>query len=136
MKHHEASFKGSGDLDIYYQSWAPDSESRAIIALVHGIGEHSGRYMNVVNHFVPLGYTIYGIDHRGHGKSEGKKGHVMAWSEFRDDIHTYINTVQKECVGQPVFIMGHSLGGLITLDYSLHHPGDIRAVIVSSPAFS
>lgn len=136
MNHHEESFKGSGDLKLYYQKWVPDSESRAVIALVHGIGEHSGRYMNVVNHFVPLGYTIYGIDHRGHGKSEGKRGHIMTWSEYRNDIHAYIQIIQKECDRQPVFILGHSLGGLITLDYCLHHPGGLKAAIVSSPALA
>ena len=115
MKHSEGSFNGSGNLKIFYQNWSPESDSRAVIALVHGVGEHSGRYMNVVNYFVPLGYTVYGFDHRGHGKSEGKRGHVMNWSEFSDDVGTYIQTIQTECVIQPIFLMGHSLGGLVVL---------------------
>ncbi len=136
MKYREESFNGVGNIEIYYQNWSPDLNSRGVIALVHGMGEHSGRYMNVVNYFVPLGYTVYGFDHRGHGKSQGKRGHVMSWSEFRQDVGTYIQIIKTECAGQPVFLMGHSLGGLVVLDYSLHHPEGIRAVIASSPALS
>jgi acylglycerol lipase len=73
MKHHEGYFKSIRDTNIYYQYWLPEGEPKAILLVAHGIAEHSGRYMNVVNHLVPAGYAVYGIDHIGHGKSDGKR---------------------------------------------------------------
>ncbi len=71
MNHIEGNFKGVRNTNIYYQAWLPEGEVEAVLLVVHGLGEHCGRYMNVVNHFVPLGYAVYGLDHIGHGKSEG-----------------------------------------------------------------
>ncbi|MCK4681802.1 alpha/beta hydrolase, partial [Candidatus Bipolaricaulota bacterium] len=69
MKHKEGFFTGVRGADIYYQCWLPEGEPRAVLLIVHGLAEHSGRYMNVVDHFIPLGYAVYSIDHLGHGKS-------------------------------------------------------------------
>ena len=74
MKHQEGSFKGIRDASIYYQCWLPEGKSKAVLLIVHGLAEHSGRYMNVVNHFVPLGYAVYALDHIGHGKSSWHAG--------------------------------------------------------------
>ena len=73
MKHVEGKFKGVRDSSNYFQGWLPDEKVKAIILVVHGVGEYSGYYSNVVNHFVPLGYAVYGLDHIGHGKSEGQR---------------------------------------------------------------
>ena len=72
MKHEDGFFKGVRGARIYYQSWLPDGEPRAILLISHGLAEHSGRYMNVVNHFVPHGYAVYSLDHLGHGRSDGR----------------------------------------------------------------
>jgi alpha-beta hydrolase superfamily lysophospholipase len=134
MKHNEGNFNGANDLNLFYQSWQPDSEIKAIIALVHGFGEHSGRYMNIVNHVLPQGYTVYGFDHRGHGRSEGNRGHIMDWSEFREDLKLFLQLIRAQENELPLFLMGHSMGGLIVLNYMLHHPEEnINSVIVSSP---
>jgi len=69
MKHQIGFFSGVRGTNIYYQAWLPEGEPRAVLLLVHGLAEHSGRYMNVVNTFVPKGYAVYGLDHSGHGKS-------------------------------------------------------------------
>ena len=69
IEHIEGNLKGVRNVNIYYQAWLPDGDVKAVLLVVHGLGEHSGRYMNVVNHFVPLGYAVYGLDHIGHGKS-------------------------------------------------------------------
>ncbi|GAH22492.1 unnamed protein product, partial [marine sediment metagenome] len=71
MKHVEGKFKGYKNLNLYYQCWLPSNEPRAILLVAHGLAEHSGRYINIVNHFVPKGYAVYGLDQRGHGKSQG-----------------------------------------------------------------
>ncbi|MCP4673416.1 MAG: alpha/beta hydrolase, partial [Desulfobacula sp.] len=73
MKHKEGAFKGIDDLQLYYQCWLPEDEPEAVLLIVHGLGEHCGRYSNVVNHFVPKGYAVYGFDHPGHGKSQGTR---------------------------------------------------------------
>jgi alpha-beta hydrolase superfamily lysophospholipase len=77
MKYQEGTFMGPGNISIYHQSWMPEGESKATLLIVHGLAEHSGRYLNLVNHFVPLGYAVYGVDLPGHGRSEGKRVYVI-----------------------------------------------------------
>lgn len=133
MEHSEGTFKGKENLDLFYQGWQPEGTPRAGLAIVHGFGEHSGRYMNVVNHFVPRGYAIYGLDLRGHGRSPGQRGHINAWSEYREDVRAFMQLVAAQEQGHPIFLWGHSLGGLIVLEYALRHPEGLRGVIASAP---
>lgn len=133
MKHQEGNFKGAENISLYYQTWQPE-EPKAVIGLVHGLGEHGGRYMNVVNGLVPKGFAMYALDTRGHGRSEGQRGHVNNFDEVRRDIRAYVELMQKEQPGLPLFLYGHSLGGLITLYYVLNHPEGLRGVIISAPA--
>ena len=134
MHHSESTFVGSGGLSLFRQTWQDTASSRAGMALVHGFGEHSGRYRNIVDYLVPIGIDIYSYDHRGHGRSAGRRGHVRNWSEFRDDLGRFLNLVRKENGDRPLFVMGHSMGGLILLNYLLHEPEtEVRAVIASSP---
>lgn len=135
MKHNEGKFTGYGGLELYYQSWQPDTAAKAVIALIHGLGEHSGRYPHVVNHLVPRGYAIYGFDHRGHGRSAQKLcAHVNQWGEYRGDVHAFLRFVREQTPDRPLFLMGHSMGGLIVLNYALYHPEDLQGVIASAPA--
>ena len=113
MKHIQGHFKGVRGVNIYYQGWLPDGEIRAVLLIVHGLGEHNGRYMNVVNHFVPLGYAIYGLDHIGHGKSEGVREFVQHFEDFTDTLTIFYNLLKKWQADQPIFILGHSMGGAI-----------------------
>ena len=76
MENVKGYFKDIREANIYYQCWLPEDEPKAVLVVVHGLAEHSGRYMNLVNHFVPLGYAVYGIDHIGHGKSDGERVYV------------------------------------------------------------
>jgi alpha-beta hydrolase superfamily lysophospholipase len=133
MKHSESTFEGHGKLQLLFQKWQPATGTRAVIAIVHGFGEHSGRYMNVVNHLVPLGFTVYGFDHRGHGRSPGKRGHIMGWNEFREDVKHFIDKIHQEGADKPLFLYGHSMGGSIVLDYVLHYSEGLNGVIASGP---
>ena len=134
MQHREGSFRGAGGLDLYCQSWRPPEAPRAALAIVHGFGEHSGRYMNVVRHLVPRGFAVHGFDLRGSGRSPGQRGHVDDWGEFRGDVHAFLATVGSEEPGRPLFLMGHSMGGLIVLDHVLRDPSGLKGLIVSGPS--
>jgi alpha-beta hydrolase superfamily lysophospholipase len=132
----EGTFLGAGSVDLYYQRWLPDASPRAIIALVHGFGDHSGRYGAVVDHFVPRGYAVYGLDLRGHGRSPGPRGHVMFWAEYREDVHAFLQFVRSQHPQTPLFLYGHSMGGLVALEFALHHPDGVAGVIASAPALA
>ncbi len=131
MDHAEGTFEGDGGLELYCQSWRPKDETRAVLAIVHGLGEHSGRYMNVVRHLVPRGYAVHGFDHRGFGRSPGPHGHIDSWAQFRGDVRAFVRSVEDAVPGRPLFLMGHSMGGLIVLDYVLHHADGLRGTVVS-----
>jgi acylglycerol lipase len=134
MKHIEGMFNNAQKACIYYQGWLPEGEAQAVLFIVHGLGEHSGRYMNVVNHFVPLGYAVYGLDHLGHGKSEGGREEVQRFEDYTDPLTTYYNMVKGWQAGKPIFILGHSLGGLITTFYLLDNQEKFKGAIISAPA--
>ncbi|MBK8987015.1 MAG: alpha/beta hydrolase [Chloroflexi bacterium] len=134
MQHQEGTFNGSGGLGLYYQSWQPDGPTQAVVIIVHGHGEHSGRYKNVVTHLVPQGFALYGLDHRGHGRSPGQRGYVNNMADFRGDVGALVQLTAASHPGLPRFIYGHSLGGLIGLDYIMRQPEGLRGAIISAPA--
>lgn len=134
MNHTQDAFEGAGGLRLFSQSWRPEGTPQAVLAIVHGFGEHSGRYTNVVRHFVPRGYAVHGFDLRGHGRSPGQRGHINAWAEYREDVKAFLGHVAKQEPGRPVFLLGHSLGSIIALDYALHHPQGLSGLILSGLA--
>lgn len=133
MSHSEGSFKGVRNADIYYQSWLPDGNVTAVLVIVHGLGEHSGRYMNIVNHFVPLGYAVYGFDHIGHGQSEGKREVIRRFTDYTETLTRYFNKIKEFQYGKPIFLLGHSMGGLIVSHYLLEHRPGFNGAIISAP---
>ena len=134
MNHIEGNFKGVRNADIYYQAWLPTGEVKAVLLVVHGLGEHSGRYMNVVNHFVPLGYAVYALDHLGHGKSAGEREVIERFDDFTSTLTTFYNMVKGWQAGKPIFLLGHSMGGLIASHYLLDHQADFKGAVISAPA--
>ena len=133
MKHHEGYFKSVRDTNIYYQYWLPDGEPKAILLVAHGIAEHSGRYMNVVNHFVPAGYAVYGIDHIGHGKSDGKRVCVERFQDYTKTLKKYFDMIRGWQPIKPIFLVGHSMGGLISSAYLLEHQDELTGAVLSAP---
>ena len=136
MKHLEGTFNGVRDLVIYHQAWIPEGEIKASILIVHGLGEHCGRYTNVVNYLVPKGYALYGFDLPGHGKSEGEREFVKEFGDYTQTVTAVFNIVQAEQPGKPVFLLGHSMGGLIACYYLLDHSDDFKGGIISAPAIT
>jgi alpha-beta hydrolase superfamily lysophospholipase len=134
MKHQEGFFKGVRRTNIYYQSWLPEREPKAALLIVHGLAEHSGRYGNVVNHFVPLGYAACGIDHLGHGKSDGERVYVKRFDDYTNTLKVYFDKVRGSQPGKPIFLVGHSMGGLIGAMYLLDHQAELAGAVLSGPA--
>ncbi len=134
MKHQEGFFKGVRDANIYFQSWLPEGEPKAVLLLVHGLAEHSGRYGNLVDHFVPLGYAITGMDHLGHGRSDGERVYVKRFDDYTDTLKFYFDKVREWQPDKPIFLVGHSMGGLICAVYLLDHQDGLAGAVFSGTA--
>ena len=131
MQHSEFHFEGMNSCSLYAQSWLPEVSPRAVVAITHGIGDHSGRYMNIVNHLVSNQIAVYGYDLRGHGNSPGQRGHINSWVEYRTDLLNYINVIGTQQSGHRIFLLGHSMGALITLDFILREKEQVAGAIIS-----
>ena len=130
MQHSEVYFEGMNGIALYSQYWLPEVPPRAVVALVHGIGEHSGRYMNVVDHIVSNQFGVFGYDLRGHGNSPGQRGHIDSWLEYRIDLLNFFKMIRAQQLGRPIFLMGHSMGALIALDFILSENEEIVGAII------
>ncbi len=128
------TFPGQDGVDLFYRLYqAPNERARLVIA--HGLGEHSGRYGNVVNRLLPRDISIWASDHRGHGKSGGKRGHILNFEQYLLDLRLMVELAREGLPeNRKIFLLGHSMGGLIALYFVLRHPELIDAVIASSPA--
>ena len=131
--HQEGWFTGAGGLSLFRQTWRPAGPTRAILINIHGLGDHSGLYPALVEHFTARGIAVYAFDLRGNGRSPGQRAYVERWEEYREDLERFVALVHHEDPGRPIFLLGNSLGGLIVLDYMLHRPHRIRGVIAASP---
>ena len=129
------TFEGVGELRLHYQCWSPSQQSpRAAIVQVHGLGGHGGRYMRLVRALTLAGYAVYSLDLRGHGQSQGQRGYINCWAEFRDDLEQFHSLVRLREPDAVLFFIGHSLGATITLDFLLRKPDGVRGAIICTPA--
>ena len=131
MKHKEGRFKGLKNFSLYYQCWLPDGKPKAVPLVAHGVAEHSGRYKNLVNYFVPKGYAVYAFDYRGHGKSEGMRSYVDRFSDYLADLKTFFDIVRKEHRDAKIFLVGHSMGPTIAVPYAVEHQQELAGMITS-----
>jgi len=121
-------------LNIFYRHYKASPE-KARMVISHGLGEHSGRYLNVINRLVPKGISIFASDFRGHGKSDGKRGHVLSFDDYLEDLYsTFEEVVKEKKPGMKCFLLGHSLGGLIAINYAIRRQETIDGLIISSPS--
>lgn len=125
------TWKSNDGLEMYACSWAPEETPEAVVCLVHGLGEHSGRYAHVGQAFSDAGLALLAFDLRGHGKSGGQRGHFPSFEAVMDDIHRHIQQVDEKFPGLPVFLYGHSLGGLLVLNYATYHKHSLSGVIAT-----
>lgn len=130
LRHSEAR----GTSRLYRRSWQPDSDTRAAILLVHGLGEHSGRYGHLARHCNERGFAVHALDHYGHGKSDGQPGFVERFSVYLDGVRALRDAVHAEQPGVPLVLLGHSMGGLIAATLLPECQADFRACVLSGPA--
>lgn len=136
MNRSEGRFPGNKGLSIYYQCWLPSEKPKAVLVYSHGLAEHGGRNMNMVNYFVSRGYAVYSLDHRGHGISEGTKGYVDSFSDFTADLDAFLSLVHDEHPDSKIFLVGHSVGGTIATAYALNYQDKIDGLILSAPTIT
>lgn len=134
MHHTDSSFTGGHNTRIVYDKWSPDTTPTALAILVHGLGEHARRYDHVTSRLVDEGYIVYAADHRGHGRSGGKRMHLRSLTELTADLDLLIDIAQTEHPDLPTVLLGHSMGGATALTYALDHQNRLTALVLSGPA--
>jgi acylglycerol lipase len=136
MAHSEGNFVTPDALTIYHQAWLPDGVPKAVVILLHGLAEHSGRYAHVAKVLTDAGYGVHALDHRGHGKSDGKRTYVKSYADYQRDILQFRRLVELRHPDLPVFVLGHSMGGNLALGHVLDHQAGVRGMAVSAPALA
>ena len=136
VQHVEAFFEGSDGNQLYEQCWMPEdlSTAKGVLIVVHGLAEHSGRYAHVGEFFVNHGYVVGALDHRSHGKSEGKNTECSSIDELVEDLDIFVARMRQRLPNVPFYMFGHSMGGLVTTQYVIKKQPDFNAVILTGPA--
>jgi alpha-beta hydrolase superfamily lysophospholipase len=122
------------DTEIYYQCWEPDTAPRGLIVVVHGMAEHGGRYDRFATAAVQHGYAVAALDQPGHGRSSGSNAHVARFDDFQRALQAFHKELAARFSGIPHFLLGHSLGGLISATYLLQHQAEFAGCVLSGPA--
>jgi lysophospholipase len=132
MERHEESLTGNGGVNISYQTWTPTAPARGILVISHGLGEHGRRYDHVAERLGGPGLIVVVPDHRGHGRSGGPRAGLKRFADYTDDLGQVFAKVHQP--GLPAFLLGHSMGGTIALDYALTHQDELAGLILSGAA--
>jgi acylglycerol lipase len=135
MEHAEHYWKSTDGITLYSQTWLPANQPRAIINLIHGMGEHSARYHAWARQFADKSFIVRSMDLRGHGRSEGKRGYIASYQRLIDDISAFLELGKEEFPNLPLFIYGHSLGGNLVLNYAMQQILNVNGIIITSPWF-
>lgn len=131
----EERIDGKGGVKIFTRSWQPASSPRAVVAICHGFNSNSGQYEWVAEQFASAGYAVYALDLRGRGKSDGKRFYVDNVDEYVSDVDALVKFAKSREPGLPVYLLGHSAGGVISCTYTLKHQSEIAGLICESFAF-
>jgi len=130
---HEFQWTARDGLRLFTRSWEPGSEPLGAVGIVHGLGEHSGRYEEFAQQLAQSGYRVLAFDQRGHGRTPGPRGHVRDYDLLLDDIGMLVQEAAERSDGRPVVLYGHSLGGNLVLNYVLRRKSCLTGVIAASP---
>jgi alpha-beta hydrolase superfamily lysophospholipase len=131
----EEYLDSAGGLRIFVRSWRPESTPRAAIVLVHGFNSHSGYYLWTAGQLLQSGLAVYALDLRGRGKSDGERYYIDKFAEYQSDVDAVVKLARSREPGLPLFMFGHSAGGVIAGNYVLDHPSGIAGFICESFAY-
>jgi acylglycerol lipase len=131
----EEKFEGVGGLNIFVRSWRPDGPARGVVVIVHGFNSHSGQYVWTAEQLVAGGLAVYALDLRGRGQSDGERFWVDKVADYISDVHSLVKLAKSREPGLPVFLLGHSAGGVISCVYTLEHQSELSGLICESFAF-
>ncbi len=134
MRHAEGTMSGAGGLPLHYEQWYPEKMPRAAVVLAHGYGEHIGRYSHLIQALVERGYALSGLDHRGYGRSAGERANVRRFDDYVTDLDRIVTAASHGLPGRPLFLLGHSMGGLIAIRYALWRQDKLDGLVLSGPA--
>ena len=131
----EETIKSLDGLNILVRSWSPATAPRAVVVICHGVNSHGGQYRWAAEQFVDHGFAVYWLDLRGRGKSEGERFYVENIAEYVGDLAATVNLAKSREPGLPVFLLGHSAGGVVSCTYSLENQAELAGLICESFAF-
>jgi acylglycerol lipase len=130
VTHATSTLAGAGGQQIFWQSWSP-AQARGVVVIVHGFGEHSDRYGHVAQRLVAEGHATYALDHRGHGRSQGQRAVIDRLASAVSDIDRLVVLAGDAHPGLPIFMLGHSMGGLLAVQYALEHQDRLTGLLLS-----
>lgn len=133
MQNTDFNWRTKDGLKIFAKVWKPEQEPTGVICLVHGMGEHCSRYSHVAEYFTQKGFAIIANDHRGHGKSEGKRGHTPSLEMLLNEVSRLIEEADIRFPDRPIFVYGHSMGGNLVLNHLLRKKPKVKGVVVTGP---
>ncbi|MBL7135801.1 MAG: alpha/beta hydrolase [Candidatus Marinimicrobia bacterium] len=134
VQHNNGIFEAADGFKLYEQSWFPKSEPKAVVIIVHGYAEHSGRYAYVAEYLCGYDYVVETFDLRGHGKSEGKKTYVKSFDEYLKDLDQFLIRTRGKYPEKPIFLFGHSMGGAIVTLYAITRQPKVKGLLLSGAA--
>lgn len=135
MKSFEDKWQDREGITFFLRGWEPEAgKPKALVVLVHGLGEHTARYAHVGKALTRAGYALVGFDLRGHGKSGGPRGHASSLEAYMQDIRQFLSLMEQRYPALPPFLYGHSLGGLLALAYAIQYGAGLKGVIATGPA--
>ena len=134
MIEREHTIEAGDDHRIFFREWLPQGDVRGAVMIAHGLGEHSGRYRHVAAALTAAGFICYGIDHRGHGRSDGLRAYIPDVALAVDDLKLLSDAVNAKHPGMPALLFGHSMGSLIGLEFALRYPERLRAIALTGTA--
>lgn len=136
MRHREFTTPGLGEQQLFAQCWLPEREPRAVVVIAHGLGEHSGRYAALAERLVAQSYAVYALDHRGHGRSPGRRANIERFSYLVTDLGTFAGRAARQHPGIPSVLLGHSMGGAVATATALKIQDTLRGLVLSGPALA
>jgi alpha-beta hydrolase superfamily lysophospholipase len=131
----EETFDGAGGVAIFFRAWRPTDGARAVVVICHGVNSHGGQYLWAAEQLVAAGYAVYAIDLRGRGKSGGERFYIDHVSDYVVDLAALIRLAKSREPGLPVFLLGHSAGGVVSCTYALDQQAELAGLICESFAF-